>query len=169
MPTAIAQRAEAAHAEGKEFKIGMYTGASTGASLDGALAQANAILFRTPYQSNKDLRNRLNAQEAHYFDMHLSHLAQELRYGFMPKPKFAIVEACSLSDDGKIVPTSGVGILPTICRLADHIIVELNAAHPAELCGMHDIYEPSDPPRRREIPVFKPSDRCGQPYVQIDR
>ena len=168
VPTAIAARAEAAHAEGKEFKIGMYTGASTGASLDGALAQANAILFRTPYQSNKDLRTRLNAQEAHYFDMHLSHLAQELRYGFMPKPKFAIVEACSLSDDGKIVPTSGVGILPTICRLADHIIVELNAAHPAALEGMHDIYEPQDPPRRREIPVFKPSDRCGQPYVQVD-
>lgn len=168
VPTAIAHRAEAAHAEGKEFKIGMYTGASTGASLDGALAQANAILFRTPYQSNKDLRNRLNAQEAHYFDMHLSHLAQELRYGFMPKPKFAIVEACSLSDDGKIVPTSGVGILPTICRLADHIIVELNAAHPAELCGMHDIYEPLDPPYRKEIPVFKPSDRCGLPYVQVD-
>lgn len=168
VPTAIAARAEAAHAEGKEFKIGMYTGASTGASLDGALAQANAILFRTPYQSNKDLRNRLNAQEAHYFDMHLSHLAQELRYGFLPKPKFAVVEACSLSEDGKIVPTSGVGILPTICRLADHIIVELNAAHPAELCGMHDIYEPLDPPYRREIPVFKPSDRCGLPYVQVD-
>jgi acyl-CoA hydrolase len=34
VPTAIAKRAEAAHAEGKEFKIGMYTGASTGDSLD---------------------------------------------------------------------------------------------------------------------------------------
>ena len=168
VPTAIAARAEAEHAAGREFKIEMYTGASTGGSLDGALAKANAIKFRTPYQSNKDLRTRLNAQEAHYFDMHLSHLAQELRYGFMPKPKFAIVEACSISDDGKIVPTSGVGILPTICRLADHIIVELNAAHPAELCGMHDIYEPLDPPCREAIPVYKPSDRCGKPYVQVD-
>lgn len=168
VPTAIAKRAEAAHAEGKEFKIGMYTGASTGDSLDGALARANAIMFRTPYQSNKDLRSRLNAQEAHYFDMHLSHLAQELRYGFLPKPKFAIVEACELTDDGEIVPTSGVGILPTICRLADHIIVELNAAHPAALRGMHDIYEPQDPPCRKAIPVYKPSDRCGQPFVKVD-
>ena len=168
VPTAIAKRAEAAHAEGKEFKIGMYTGASTGDSLDGALARANAIMFRTPYQSNKDLRSRLNAQEAHYFDMHLSHLAQELRYGFLPKPKFAIVEACELTDDGEIVPTSGVGILPTICRLADHIIVELNAAHPAALRGMHDIYEPQDPPCREAIPVYKPSDRCGQPFVKVD-
>ena len=133
VPTAIAKRAEAAHAAGKDFKIGMYTGASTGDSLDGALARANAILFRTPYQSSKDLRARLNAQEAHYFDMHLSQEAQELRYGFMEKPKFAVVEACDLTDEGEIVPTSGVGILPTICHLADYIIVELNAAHPKEL------------------------------------
>ena len=34
VPTAIAKRAEAFHAEGKEFKVGMYTGASTGDSLD---------------------------------------------------------------------------------------------------------------------------------------
>ena len=168
VPTAIAKRAEAAHAEGKEFKIGMYTGASTGDSLDGALARANAILFRTPYQSCKDLRTRVNAQEAHYFDMHLSQEAQELRYGFMPKPKFAIVEACDLTDDGEIVPTSGVGILPTVCRLADYIIVELNAAHPKALRGMHDIYEPLDPPHREAIPVYKPSDRCGKSCVKVD-
>ena len=80
VPTAIAKRAEAFHSEGKEFKIGMYTGASTGDSLDGALARADAILFRTPYQSNKDLRLALNAERAPYFDMHLSMLAQELRF-----------------------------------------------------------------------------------------
>jgi acyl-CoA hydrolase len=49
------------HAEGKKFKIGMYTGASTGVSVDGALAKADAVLFRTPYQSNKDMRNAINA------------------------------------------------------------------------------------------------------------
>lgn len=168
VPTAIAHRAIAEHEAGREFKIGMYTGASTGDSLDGELARANAILFRTPYQSNKDLRTRLNQHDAQYFDMHLSHLAQEIRYGFLPKPHFAIVEACKLTDDGHIVPTSGVGILPTICRLADYIIVELNAAHPEELEGMHDIYEPLDPPCRQAIPVYKPSDRCGKPYVEVD-
>ena len=100
--------------------------------------------------------------------MNLSHLAQEWRYGFMPKPKFAIVEACDLTEDGEIVPTSGVGILPTICRLADYIIVELNAAHPKTLRGMHDIYEPLDPPCREAIPVYTVKDRCGLPYVKVD-
>ena len=168
VPEAIARRAEAEHAAGREFKIGMYTGASTGDMLDGALARANAVLFRTPYQSNKDLRARINAQEAHYFDMHLSHEAQELRYGFLPKPKFAIVEACDLTADGEIVPTSGVGILPTICHLADHIIVELNTTTPKELRGIHDIYEPLDPPMRKAIPVYTVSDRCGDVCVKVD-
>lgn len=168
VPNAIAERAEAEHAAGRPFKIGMYTGASTGDMLDGALARANAVLFRTPYQSNKDLRTRINAQEAHYFDMHLSHEAQELRYGFLPRPKFAIVEACDLTDDGEIVPTSGVGILPTICRLADHIIVELNTTTPKALRSIHDIYEPQDPPMRQAIPVYHVSDRCGEPCVKVD-
>ena len=50
--TAIAHMAEQLHAEGKEFKIDIYTGASTGDSCDGALARAHAINHRTPYQSN---------------------------------------------------------------------------------------------------------------------
>ena len=75
VPTAIARRAEEQHAQGKEFRIGMYTGASTSDSLDRALARANAILFRTPYQSNPDLRKAINAERAPYFDKHLSELA----------------------------------------------------------------------------------------------
>lgn len=168
VPTAIAERAKALHEAGQEFKIGIYTGASTGDSLDGELARANAILFRTPYQSNKDLRTVLNAQDAHYYDMHLSHLAQELRYGFLPKPKFAVVEACQVTAEGEIIPTSGVGILPTICKMADHIIVELNHACPETMRGMHDIYEPLDPPCREAIPVYHVSDRIGSDCVKVD-
>ena len=168
VPTAIAKRAEAFHADGKEFKIGMYTGASTGDSLDGALARANAILFRTPYQSNKDLRVALNAERAPYFDMHLSVLAQELRYGFMPKPKFAIIEVCDVTEDGELVLTSGVGISPTIAQLADFIILEWNHNHPKELRGFHDIYQPLDPPYRKEIPIYKPSDRIGSTVLKVD-
>ena len=167
-PTAIAKMAEELHAQGKPFKIGIYTGASTGDSCDGALARAHAIDFRTPYQSNKDLRAELNNQDAHYFDMHLSELAQDLRYGFMPKPDVAIIEACEVTEDGEIVPTAGVGNMPTFCRLADKIIVELNAAMPPVMRGMHDIYEPADPPMRREIPIYRPSDRIGADCIKVD-
>lgn len=166
--TAIAHMAEQLHAEGKEFKIDIYTGASTGDSCDGALARAHAIHHRTPYQSNKDLRSELNAQQAHYYDMHLSELAQDIRYGFLPRPTVALVEACEVTEDGEIVPTAGVGNAPTFCKMADRIIIELNAAMPATMRGMHDIYEPLDPPMRREIPVYKPSDRIGTDCIKVD-
>lgn len=168
VPTAIAKRAEAYHAEGKEFKIGMYTGASTGDSLDGALARANAILFRTPYQSNKDLRGAINCERAPYFDMHLSSIAPNLRFGFMPKPKFAIIEVCDITNDGELVLTSAVGISPTIAHLADFIIVEWNHNHPKELRGFHDIFEPLDPPYRLPMTLLKPSDRMGSPVIKVD-
>ncbi|MDR0864580.1 MAG: acetyl-CoA hydrolase/transferase family protein [Candidatus Symbiothrix sp.] len=168
VPTALAKRAEEEHAKGHPFKVGMYTGASTGESADGVLSRANAIKFRTPYQSNSDSRAALNNHDMHYFDLHLSELQQYLRYGFLPKPDFAILEVSDITEDGKAILTSAVGIAPTIARLADKIILEFNRYHPKELAGMHDIYEPADPPYRREIPVYSPSDRIGVPYVQLD-
>ena len=143
VPPAIARRAEAFHAAGKEFKIGVYTGASTGDSLDGALARANAVLFRTPYQSNRDMRGALNTDHVAYFDMHLSSIAHHLRFGFMPKTRFAVIEACDLTDDGEIVLTTGVGISPTIANLADHIIIELNSKHPKALRDFMIFLNPS--------------------------
>ncbi|WP_085537600.1 acetyl-CoA hydrolase/transferase family protein [Massilibacteroides vaginae] len=168
VPAAIAKRAKEEHEKGNPFKIGVCTGASTGDKIDGELARANAVKFRTPYQSNKDMRLALNGHDAHYFDMHLSELAQTLRYGYLGKINAVIVEAADVTEDGEIILTAGVGIAPTLCGLADKIIVELNAFHPKEIRGMHDIYEPADPPYRREIPIYSPSDRIGTAYVKVD-
>ena len=44
VPTALAARAEKLHAEGKPFKVTLFSGASTGDSCDGALARAQAVL-----------------------------------------------------------------------------------------------------------------------------
>lgn len=165
---AIAAHARAEHEAGRPFRIGMFTGASTGDRLDGELARANAIKFRTPYQSNKDLRNLINSGGTDYYDMHLSMEAQEIRYGFLGKVDVAIVEAADVTEDGEIVPTTGVGILPTICNLADRIIVELNDKHPKEIRGMHDICELQDPPHRDVINIKTPSDRIGKDCVKVD-
>ena len=83
VPLALAARAMEDHAAGKDFQIGVLTGASTGPSLDGALAKADAIKFRTPYQTNPDLRDRINAGKTRYFDLHLSLMPQVTRYGFL--------------------------------------------------------------------------------------
>lgn len=168
VPTALAKFAEEEHAKGNPFKIGMFTGASTGDMLDGALARAHAIKFRTPYQTNKDLRNAINSGEVPYFDMHLSSLAQEIRYGFLGGVDVAVIEACDVTENGEIVPTCGVGISPTVANLAKIVIVELNRWNPKEMRGMHDIVELQDPPHRGEIPIYSVRDRIGKDHIKVD-
>ena len=168
VPVEIAKRAEEEHAKGNPFKIGVFTGASTGDSIDGALSRAKAIKFRTPYQFNKDLRKAINNGEVEYFDMHLSQLAQEIRYGFLGGIDVAVVEACDVSENGEIVLTTGVGIAPTICRLAKILIVELNKKVPQKIKGIHDIYELDDPPKRRQIKLCDVRSRIGLDYVKAD-
>lgn len=168
VPTALAARARLEHEAGRPFKIGMFTGASTGDSLDGELARANAIKFRTPYQSNNDLKKLINSGQTEYYDMHLSQLAQEMRYKFLGDVDVAIIEAADITDDGEVILTSAVGISPTAARLAKKVIIELNANHPASIRGLHDIYELQDPPIRRAVPIYTVKDLCGTPTLKID-
>jgi acetyl-CoA hydrolase len=167
VPKAIAARARAEHEAGRDFKVNVVTGASTGDSLDGELARANAVGWRTPYQSNKDMRASINRGETRFFDMHLSLLPQYVRYGFLGRFNWAVVEACDITEQGEIVLTTSVGATPTFCTAAEKIIVELNAFHPDRLRGLHDIYEPANPPNRRAIPVYHADDRIGREVVKV--
>jgi succinate CoA transferase len=168
VPKALAERARGLHAQGEPFRIGVITGASTGPSLDGALALADAVSFRTPYQADPDLRKSINEGKTAFYDMHLSMLPQAVRYGFLGPVKWAVIEACDVSDLGEITLTSSVGAAPTFCHVADKIIIELNKFHPPSLRGVHDLYEPEDPPYRNPIPVFRPSDRIGSPTIKVN-
>lgn len=168
IPTALAKRARAEHQAGRPLQIGVVTGASTGQSLDGELALADAVAFRTPYQSNKDLRRLINEGKTRFFDMHLSTLPQHVRYGFLGKFAWAVVEACDITPDGEITLTTSVGASPTFCRCADKVLVELNEFHPSALHGIHDIYEQDLPPHRREVPIYGVGDRAGSPVVKVD-
>jgi len=168
IPRALAAKAIAEHEAGREFKVGVVTGASTGESLDGALAKANAVLWRTPYQSDKTLREMINKGQTRFFDMHLSQLPQYVRYGFLGKFHWAVIEACNVTPSGEITLTTSVGASPTFCRVADKILIELNAYHPSELYGIHDIFEQAEIPHRREIPIYRADDRIGSPIVKVD-
>jgi len=168
IPTAIAAKARVEHDAGRPFKIGVITGASTGASLDGELARADAIKFRTPYQSDKDMRESINAGKMRFFDMHLSLLPQYVRYGFLGDVDWAVIEAADVSVDGKILLTTSVGASPTFLSKAKKVLIEVNRYHPKELLGFHDIYELRNPPNRRPIPLVNAEDRIGTQRVWVD-
>ena len=73
LPGAIAEKAKAAHEKGQDFSIDLFTGASTAPECDGVLAEANALRYRMPYQSDPTMRNKINAGEMKFQDIHLSH------------------------------------------------------------------------------------------------
>ncbi len=165
---AIAEIAKAEHAKGNPFKVGVLTGASTGDTLDGVLTRAEAVKFRTPYQSNKDLRNSMNTGKIHYFDRHLSSLPQDMRYGFFGDIDVAVIEAADVTDEGEILLTSAVGIAPTAASLAKKIIIERNSSHPKEIRGLHDLLELQDPPYRKDVGICCPEERIGEPVLKVD-
>ena len=165
----IAKKAVTEHEAGRPYQIRLYTGASTGMSGDGVLSEAQAIKYRAPYTTNSLFRKHVNAGEIAYNDIHLSHMAQELRYGFIGEVDWAIIECCAIEDDGKVYLTAAGGISPTAARLAKKgVFIELNPFHSPKSIGIHDVYEPLDPPYRQPIPITKPSDRIGTTYLQID-
>ncbi|MDX2270058.1 MAG: succinate CoA transferase [Bryobacter sp.] len=167
IPRALAVRAESEHAAGRPFRVGVLTGASTGPSLDGALAAALAIQFRTPYQSDPLLRKQINSGEVEFVDLHLSTLPQALRYGHLGKLDWAVVEVAEVSANGEAVLTTSVGASNTYLRSAERVLLEVNRRAPAALRGFHDLFEPEDPPTRRELPIFNVEDRAGLPVAQI--
>lgn len=167
----LAKIAIAEHEAGREFQVGILTGASTGQSTDGDLANANAIRYRAPYTTNADFRKHVNMGEIAYNDIHLSQMAQEMRYGFLGEVDWAILEVCDLEEGEttcKAYLTSAGGISPTAARLAKHVILEHNTFHSPDAKYLHDVYELQDPPHRQAIPIINVSDRIGKPYVEID-
>ena len=169
VPQALAARMTAAHAHGETFRVRVLTGASTAPELDGALARADGLDLRLPYQSDPELRARVNRGEIDYLDIHLSHVAQYAWFGLFGKIDVAVIEATAIREDGRLVPSSSVGNNKTWLDLADKVIVEVNRWQPEALDGMHDVYYGTAlPPHRRPIPLVNPDDRIGEPYLRCD-
>lgn len=170
VPLALAERYK-----GKDFKINIWSGASLGPEIDEALV--DHIDRRLPYQTNNAMRKAINEGKVKYTDMHLSHVAQVARYGYMANRKdvdLAIIETCVVKEipgDSKrvaLVPTTSMGNSSSWVQSAKQVIVEVNTSQPVELDGMHDSYVPLDPPCRKPIPVEKPEDRIGTPYIPCE-
>lgn len=167
IPQAFANRIEDESKLGHSFSINLYAGASTGEELDGVLARTGALKLRIPYQSNSDLRNRINAGSVDFIDMHLSHVVKYIEHGILPKINVAIVEAIDVTPDGKIYLSTSSGMSATYLNAADEVYIELTDVHPLELKGYHDIYLPSHREKMMPINIINASDRIGLPYIQI--
>jgi succinyl-CoA:acetate CoA-transferase len=169
VPAALAANMHAAHARGEEFRIGLWTGASTAPDADGVLAEAHGIAKRIPYNSDPILRQEINSGEVEYVDAHLSHSAPQMWFGFFGPLDVAVVEVAAALPDGLLVPSSSVGNNKTWLDQAHKVILEVNHWQPRELEGFHDVYyKAALPPHRLPIPMTDPTARIGDPYLRVD-
>src|SRR5208337_1340823 len=167
-PTALARRMSHEHDHGTPLRVGVFTGASTGPELDGALAAANGMQVRLPYQSDPAVRKRINDGDMEYIDIHLSHVAQYMEYGFLGKLNNAVIEVAAIYKDGRAIPSTSLGNNKSWLECADEVILEVNSWQSIDLEGMHDIYYGLDvPPRREPIPLTRAGQRIGSPYLNI--
>src|SRR6202035_2455584 len=113
---------------------------------------------------------RINAGTMDYVDIHLSHVAQFVWFGFLGHLDFAVVEVTAILPDGSLVPSTSIGNNKTWLDLADHIILEVNSRMTPALQGMHDIYYGTRlPPHRTPIPILAPGDRIGEAIFRCDQ
>jgi succinyl-CoA:acetate CoA-transferase len=167
-PIALARRMTKLHAEGNPLRVGVFTGASTGPELDGALAAANGMQIRLPYQSDPAVRKRINDGDMEYIDIHLSHVAQYMEYGFLGKLDKAVIEVTAIYEDGRAIPSTSLGNNKSWLECADQVILEVNSWQSIDLEGMHDVYYGLDaPPFREPIPIIRAGQRIGSPYLNI--
>ena len=167
----IRKKAEELHAEGKPYQVGIVTGASGCQSLEGDMAKAHAIKFRGPFSTNRDFRIHTNLGEIDYEDMHLGHVAERLRRGYYGPIDWAFIEVSDLEEGDDVCKaylTTASGIVPTIVRLAKHIMIEWNHFHNPNSKHLHDVYECKEYPNREPIPLLHVGGRIGTEYVEID-
>ena len=139
----------------------LVCGASVGDELDGEFARASLVARRYPFQSNKDLRNRINSGKTQYVDLHLGDVPKMVADGLLGRVDIAIADCCLINADGSFVPTLSVGATPAIVAAADRVILELNLNHPTSLSGFHDI--PSGEPH-----IEVAGDRVGLAAIVCD-
>ncbi len=168
IPPAIAARAVKEHAAGRRFAIRALTGASTGPSLDGALAEADAMSFRAPYQSDPKLRRKINEGKVQFVDAHLSHFPQMVHHGFFGEVDFAVVEASEVTGDGRIFLTTSIGTTPVFLQQAKKVLIELNRYQHPRLREMADIVLIPKVGHRSELRMSHVGSRIGQQYAPVD-
>ncbi|MDR7256424.1 succinyl-CoA:acetate CoA-transferase [Sphingomonas sp. BE270] len=169
VPLALAARIEAERAAGNPFRLRVWTGASTGPELDGALSKVDGIELRLPYNSDPVARDKINAGKMNYLDMHLSQVAPMAWQGFLGQLDTAVIEVSGIRADGSLIPSSSVGNNKTWLDRADKVILEVNRWQNPALEGMHDIYYGTAlPPNRVPIPLVRPDDRIGEPCFRCD-
>nr|WP_321445084.1 acetyl-CoA hydrolase/transferase C-terminal domain-containing protein [uncultured Cohaesibacter sp.] len=172
IPIALADHVEENNLQGK-LRFNLFIGASVGAETEDRWASLDMIDRRWPYQTGKNIAKAINEGRIRMGDKHLSLFAQDLAYGYYTKDTqsgkldLAIIEVSGITEDGGLIPSASVGVIPEIVQTCENIIIEVNTAMPS-FEGMHDVMVLHAPPHREIIGITKADSRIGSTYVPCD-
>ena len=156
---ALAERANS----GEQLRLSVVSGSNNGV-VDTILAEASIVARRAPMIESKVIAGQINKGSVSYCEQQMNKMPHLLRAEAFGHIDVAVVEAVAVNSDGSFVPSSSVGFVPLLVQLADKVIIEVNAAMPGQLEGMHDIYMPDGGP----IPIVSAGQRIGAASVPCD-
>lgn len=160
---ALAQRGKS-----DPFKIDLWSAAPLGPEVDGEMAEAGLIRRRLCHQTHPKMAGAINRGEILYSDMGAYAFPNQARYGYFGDLDLCVIEAVAMTSEGHIIPSTCPAEAPTFIHLARHVIVEINTNLPLEMEGIHDIFTPENPPRRKSVPIETPSDRIGESSITVE-
>ena len=164
VPLALAEAAEAGE---RDLALAVISGGAVGDEIDTELAGAGAIARRYPFATRPAVKDRANDGRVAFHDRHVSAMSDEVRFGGLPRPDVAVVEAVAVGE-GWLIPSTSLGSTPAYVEAAGRLIVEVNEAQPTGLSAFHDVYLRGVPPDREPIPLDAPDGRIGSPRIEFD-
>lgn len=171
VPDILAEYVKNSGLSGK-IKFNVYTGASIGPEIDEQWARLGMIDRRWPYQTGAVIRKAINDGEVRFGDRHLSMFAQDLGYGFYTGDNegaldIGLIEASCITENGEIIPTLAVGVIPEIVARSKKIIIEINTSIPS-FEGLHDCVTVEAPPHKNVYAINSVKDRIGSTGIPCD-
>ncbi len=163
-PKAVPEELVRRKRAGEGLRINLITGANT-PWLDEKLGEEGLLARRAPLIASKTLSAQANQGTLRYVEQPMSKMPRLLQSGAFGRIDVAVVEALGFDERGHLIPTSAVGLTPHLLEAAQEIIVEVNAAQPAILGQLHDIYVPQGQP----LPLRDPAQRIGERAIPLDK
>ena len=169
IPLAIAARAIAAHHAGQRVPDRRPDRRLHRPFARWRAGQGAGHQFRTPYQSNADLRDRINAGQTRFFDLHLSLMPQVTRYGFLG-PVDCGGGGSRRSHRGRrhrahLRRGRGAHLLQP-GEKRHHRAESPSSAAACWACTTSTSRRIRR--YRKQIPIYTPSDRIGSPIITVD-
>ena len=136
--------------------------------VDELLSGEGMIASRAPMCSSRVLSSQVNSGKVVFKEQQMCKMPTLLPKDAFGHIDIAIIEALGFDNQGRLIPTTSVGMNHHLMDRADAIIIEVNEAQPWYLRGLHDIHIPHNPPHRKPIPLLRSNQRIGADAIEFD-